>query len=92
MADARTVGDLMDYLATQPRNRKIVMSKDAEGNGYSPLADASEAMYAADTTWSGEIYITPEDLAFSIANDGGWTEEDAAPDDAERVVVLGPVN
>ncbi len=93
MPDVSTVGDLMDYLATQPRDRKVVMSKDAEGNGFSPLADASEGMYAADSTWSGEIYITPEDLAEEMAKpDSGWSEEDAPPDDAERVVVLGPVN
>ena len=54
MPDVSTVGDLIDYLATQPRDRKVVMSKDAEGNGFSPLADASEGMYAADSTWSGE--------------------------------------
>jgi hypothetical protein len=92
MADVHTVGDLMDYLATQPRGRTIVMSSDAEGKSYSPLADASEAMYAAETTWSGEVYVTPEEIAESVANDGNWTEEDAAPDDAERVVLLGPVN
>jgi hypothetical protein len=92
MADVSTVGDLMDYLATQPRDRKIVLSKDAEGNGFSPLADAGESMYSAETTWSGDVHPTPEDLAELIAGGGGWTEEDAAPDGAERVVVLGPVN
>lgn len=88
MPDLRTCGELMDYLATQPRDRKIVMSKDAEGNSYSPLADADEAMYVADSTWSGDIYITPEELA-EKANPADWTE---APEDAERVVVFGPVN
>jgi hypothetical protein len=87
-----TVGELMDYLATQPRDRKLVLSKDAEGNGFSPLTEAAEAMYLADSTWSGSLYITPEELAHSLANDGGYTEDDAAPDGAERVVVLWPVN
>ena len=70
------------------------LRKDGEGNGHSPLADAWEAMYVAESTWSGETYITPEDLAEQMAglNPSGWSEEDAAPDDAERVVVLGPVN
>jgi hypothetical protein len=88
-----TVGELADFLATQPRDRPIVLRKDSEGNGHSPLADAWEAMYAADSTWSGETYLTPEDLAEAMAAPGtDWTEEDAAPGDAERVVVLGPVN
>lgn len=94
MPDLSTAGELADYLATQPRDRKVILRKDAEGNGHSPLADAWEAMYAAETTWSGETYITPEVLAAELAgpNSRGWTEEDAAPEDAERVIVLGPVN
>lgn len=88
-----TAGELMDYLATQPRDRKIVLSKDAEGNGYSPLADAGESMYAAESTWSGHCYITPEALAEEMSRPGSnWSEDDRAPDDAERVIVLGPVN
>jgi hypothetical protein len=47
MPDLSTVGELADYLATQPRDRKIGR---------------------------------------------GWSDEDAAPDTAERVIVLGPVN
>jgi hypothetical protein len=94
MPDLSTVGELADYLATQPRDRKIVLRKDAEGNGHSPLAEAWEAMYSADSTWSGDTHPTPEDLAEWMAgpNLQGWSEEDAAPDDAERVIVLGPVN
>lgn len=93
MPDMSTVGELLDYLAAQPRDRKVILRKDAEGNDHSPLADAWEAMYAADSTWSGETYITPEELAEELARPvTNWTEEDAAPDDAERVVVLGPVN
>lgn len=85
---ARTVGDLIDYLTTQPRGRLVVMSKDAEGNGYSPLADADEGMYLADSTWSGEMYLTPEQQAAEENPD----DYNTAPDEAERVVVLGPVN
>lgn len=86
--DVNTVGDLIDYLMTQPRDRLVVMSKDAEGNGYSPLADADEAMYEADSTWSGDVYNTPEQLAGMRGAD----EYPEAPDDAVRVVVLGPTN
>ena len=92
MTEMGTVGELLDYLATQPRDRKIVLSRDAEGNGFSPLADAGVSMYAAESTWSGTVHPTPEDLAELMAGSGGWSEEDAAPDGAERVIVLGPVN
>ena len=83
-----TCGELADYLATQPRDRKIIMSKDAEGNGYSPLSDADEAVYVAENTWSGDVYMTPEQRA-EQENPDDWPEP---PADAERVIVLDPVN
>jgi hypothetical protein len=86
MPDLSTCGELADYLATQPRDRKVILSKDAERNGFSPLADAGERMYEATSTWSGEVYQTPEVVA---AEPDDWSD---APDDAERVVLLGPVN
>lgn len=94
MPQMSTAGELLDYLATQPRDRKVVLSRDAEGNGYSPLADAGESMYVAETTWHGDCYMTPEALAEQMArpDNPGWSEEDAAPEGAERVIVLGPVN
>lgn len=88
------VSGLMDFLATQPPDRLVVMAKDAEGNGYSPLEDVREGMYLAESAWSGDMYVTPEQLAENIRDrfEQGWTDEDAAPDAAVRVVVLGPVN
>lgn len=77
MGNMRTVGDLMDFLATQPRDRKVILSKDAEGNGFSPLAAASEEMYAAESAWSGEVI----DQAIVNEDEG-----------IERVIVLEPVN
>jgi hypothetical protein len=90
-----TVGDLADYLAGQPRDRKIILRKDAEGNGHSPLADAWEALYEPDSTYSGEVHPTSEDVAVWVAS-GAWSQADAddryEPENAERVIVLGPVN
>ncbi len=78
--DGNTVGELIDWLAGQP--------SDAEGNSCSPLADAGESLYVAESTWAGDIYPTPED----IAGDDRYTAEDEAPGGAIRVVVLGPTN
>ena len=85
--DVNTVGELVDWLATQPRDRIVVMSERG-GNGFSPLADVGEAMYLAESTWEGAIFPTPED----IAGDDRYTAEDEAPGGAIRVVVLGPTN
>ncbi|MBO0676892.1 hypothetical protein JRC04_05405 [Mycolicibacterium sp. S2-37] len=54
------VKDLRIILEDQPDDRPIVMSKDGEGNGFSPLYDASPEMYLAESTWSGEL-IHPDD-------------------------------
>ena len=85
-------GELADYLATQPRDREIIMQKDEEGNGNSPLDQADESMYVPTTTWSGDIHPTPEQLADPTWQLIGWTDEDAAPEHAQRVILLTPVN
>lgn len=91
-----TVGELIDFLATQPRDRKVVLEKDAEGNGYSPLSTADEGLYVADSTYSGEMHPTPENVARWVAEGhgqagdwGDWSDDDEG---VERVIVLGPVN
>lgn len=39
----------------------VIMQKDAEGNGYSPLYDVeADAVYVAESTWSGDCPL-PED-------------------------------
>lgn len=81
-----TVGWLRDQTLGYRRDAKVILAKDAEGNGYSPLAAIEEAMYEATSTWAGEVYQTPEVVE---AEPGEWS---AAPDSAERVIVLGPVN
>lgn len=74
--------------SSAPGDTVIVMSKDAEGNGYSPLADLSLGMYDAECTWAGEVYMTDE----ARENTGIPDEYSAAPDTAVLAIVLGPVN
>lgn len=76
-----TVGELIDTLTKLGKkigmDAQVVQQKDAEGNGYSPLAGADIAFYEATTTWYGECY-DPSD-------------EDT-PADLPKVVVVWPVN
>lgn len=88
-AELTTVGELVDWLQTQPREWRIVMSKDAEGNGHSPMASALQAMYVLETTFSGEIYPTNDQVD---DEDSGYDDEDRPPEDAEPVVLLIPTN
>lgn len=90
---AMTVSDLRAALAHLPDDMPVVMASDAEGNDHSPLDDAAQAMYMAENAWSGEVYVTPEDLVTLTSNpESGWSEDDAAPDGAVRVLLLGPVH
>lgn len=77
-----TVGELIDYLSTQPRDRQVILAKDAEENEHSPLDAANEGLYAATSTWSGDVYYLDSDDP----------DADEPPEDAVPVVVLGPVN
>ena len=67
--------------------RQVVLQKDAEGNGYSPLTELYTAAYKAESTWSGEVgleELMPED------REAGFTEEDVM-EDGEPALVLRPV-
>lgn len=85
-----TVGELRDALAGLPADMPIILEKDAEGNGYSPLSSVvTNARYEPESTWSGERRASEED----------WNADDYHGDTYEEyaegsflVVVLGPVN
>lgn len=67
----------MEYPGTTP----LVMSKDAEGNSYSPWADVTIGRYKPCSTWDGEFH--GPDIH----------EEDPCDDDCgDAAVCLGPVN
>ena len=62
-----TVGDLIAVLSELPPDTLVVMSRDEEGNGFSPLYEVSPCVYVPNQ-WndgsfatSGEIEETDED-------------------------------
>ncbi len=72
------VGDLRRLLEGHDEDTLVVLSKDAEGNGFSPLDELDEPgrhRYFPSSTWAGEV-------------EGA----DEVGDDGEKVVVLWPVN
>jgi len=81
------VKELIKLLKKEDQNREVVISKDSEGNYYSPLSDWYTASYKADSTWSGEVgleELTPE------LEERGYSEEDVL--DGVPALVLKPVN
>lgn len=75
----------LDHL---PGNTIVVLAQDGEGNGFSPLAEVETAMYDADSTYSGERYMTEEQREES----GQPDEYSEAPEDAVLAVFLWPTN
>lgn len=83
------VKHLIESLKSFDPDSDVILQKDSEGNGYSPLAGAdNDAVYVPDNTWSGDVYTTT------------WTAEDAGMSEDEweklktesRCVVLYPIN
>ena len=83
------VQQLIDRLnKVENKDRLVVMSKDSEGNGFSPLYDFGEEAYAAETTWYGYVgleKLTEEDRK------KGFSEEDVI-EDGVPALVLWPTN
>lgn len=77
-------GELREYLKDYPADMPVIMEKDAEGNGYSPLCSVNEGLYIADSTWSGWVHF-PED-------DDDEDDDDYVPEGSVRAIILGPVN
>jgi|WetSurMetagenome_2_1015567.scaffolds.fasta_scaffold513959_2 hypothetical protein len=84
------VRELRELLAGVADDDEVVLSKDAEGNGYSPLAGGWSAIYVPDSTWSGDVYmreLSAED------REQGYTEEDLYDGaDGQLAFVLSPTN
>lgn len=76
-----TVAKLRTLLADAPDDALVVMSKDAEGNGFSPFAELGGTdHYVAESAWAGHL----RDEEYDPDEDG---EDGAVP-----CVVLWPTN
>jgi hypothetical protein len=84
----QTVSELIDYLETLDGDMEIVLQKDSEGNGYSPLAGSALVKYQAETTWAGQTYDLDD------FDDREYYNEmyEGSFDELPTVVVLYPTN
>lgn len=84
------VYELIELLKVCDPNDLVVLSKDSEGNGFSPLVDVdTSSAYTPETTWYGDVAL--RELTSELAEDG-YDEEDVAGPDAIPCVILSPVN
>jgi hypothetical protein len=83
------VKELIEFLSRCRPDLEVILQKDAEGNGYSPLEGAdSDAVYVPDTTYSGRIYSLTWTATDACLTESTWEQLKEQP----RCVVLFPVN
>jgi len=84
-----TVKELKEAIANLPDEMEVVLQKDSEGNGYSPLSDVDpDAVYVPDSTWSGDVYSMDWTADDACMTDEEWEEIKSKP----RTLILAPVN
>jgi hypothetical protein len=82
------IKELKELLNSFDDNDIVIMAKDGEGNGFSPLSGMGEASYEAESDWSGIVGIrelTPNYIK------AGYGEEDLV-ENGVNAVVLYPIN
>jgi len=80
------VKELIELLQEQDQDSLVIMSKDGEGNRFSPFSDLGDYLYTPDSTWSGSI-LNPEDQDEYHEDD--WSDMLA---NSQAAVCLWPVN
>lgn len=90
-----TVRELIAQLSkVEDKDTLVVMSSDAEGNGFSPFCDISTGGYAADSTYSGDQTLgEDEPEEWNEDEDPDYTYTDYLKDvKAVPAVFIWPVN
>ena len=85
-----TVNELRELLAAEDGDRLVVMSRDSDGTGFSPLTEVECAAYRADGSRSGETGI--EALTDALREQGFGEEDVLSGAGVVPAVVLWPTN
>jgi hypothetical protein len=81
--------ELKEAIKDLPDDMEIILQKDAEGNGYSPLEGADpNSVYIPETTWYGEVYSMERTADDAEMEEEDWEEIKKNP----RSLILYPVN
>jgi len=83
------VKELLEALAKADPEAEVILQKDAEGNGYSPLHVADpDAVYVPTCKWAGDVFSIGSNADDACKSQEDWSAIMAMP----RCVVLAPVN
>lgn len=79
--------ELLNNLDESYDDAEVIMSRDSEGNDYSPFSDIStDAVYVEQASWYGDVYYES-----SYDNKEEWNKilED---NDCKKAIILWPRN
>lgn len=83
------IKDLKEIIESLPDDMEIIIQKDSEGNGYSPLwTTDSECVYIEENNWSGEVYS----LSCTAEDHDMEDEEWETLKEMQKCLVLVPTN
>lgn len=82
------VKHLIEELQKQDPEREVILQKDAEGNGHSPLEGMWTGAYEPVNGWSGEVGL--DELTDELIEEG-YDEEDVL-EDGKPALILYPRN
>lgn len=83
------VKELIDLLKDVNPDSEVILQKDSEGNGYSPLRGVDdECVYVPECPWSGSIYSLHWTAREACMEPKEWKAMKRKP----RCVVLYPIN
>lgn len=58
-----TVSELIELLQTLPQQAQVIVSRDSEGNSFSPISPSwSKGVYFPDTSWTGDFIVQPPNV------------------------------
>lgn len=84
-----TVKELKEAISRLPNEMQVIVQKDAEGNGYSPLAGVdADAVYVPNSTYSGDVYSTNWTAADAAMSQSDWDKTKMM----DRALILYPTN
>lgn len=84
-----TKAELIEALKDVPDSTQIIMAKDSEGNGYSPLADVDiNCVYTGRNSYSGDIY----DTRWTADQAGVYEDEWEEIKSIGTCILLWPIN
>lgn len=81
------VRELKDIIEHLPDGLEVILARDAEGNSFSPLCDASIQRYMENTEWSGDLVMSEDGLMYTEEDEYDFAND---VDNVFDVVCLWP--